>query len=193
MDFGRMRVVFWKDFWRITNDYKRFRLQNLLWWLGRQGAYQEDLIICVAFWTLYKRRFPLLCDDFRAGCIASRNKLLSRPHLFASPLDFGGFWGGFGRRKWTWNCIFQRYFAAPLPSVLLNRIFGDFLKSEPWFSAHSQCFVRIFTKSTFSKKLVKKQIWDPFWEARATKNWENIMLKNIIFSNVDFSAFFDRF
>ena len=30
MDFGRVRVVFWKGFGGITNDYKRLRLQNLL-------------------------------------------------------------------------------------------------------------------------------------------------------------------
>ena len=34
-----------------------------------------DLIICLAVWTLYKRRFPLTCDDLLASCIASRNRL----------------------------------------------------------------------------------------------------------------------
>ena len=38
------------------------------------------------------------------------------------------------------------------------------------FSAHSQCFVRIFTKSTFSKKLIKKTDLGSIWEAKATKN-----------------------
>ena len=33
-------MVFWKGFGKITNDCKRFRLQNLLWWLGRRGADQ---------------------------------------------------------------------------------------------------------------------------------------------------------
>ena len=61
------------------------------------------------------------------------------------------------------------------------------------FSAHSQCFVRIFTKSTFSEKLEKIWISDPFWEAKAKKNRENLVLKNIIFSNIDSFAFFDKF
>ena len=30
MDFGRIQMVFWKGFGGITNDCKRFRLQNLL-------------------------------------------------------------------------------------------------------------------------------------------------------------------
>ena len=34
-----------------------------------------DLIICLAFWMVYKRRLPLICDDLLASCIASRNKL----------------------------------------------------------------------------------------------------------------------
>ena len=60
----------------------------------------EDLIICVALWTLYKRRRPLICDDLRAGSIASRNKLSSSTHLFASQAGFGAILGGFGRSKW---------------------------------------------------------------------------------------------
>ena len=30
MDFGRIQMIFWKGFGGITNDCKRFRLQNLL-------------------------------------------------------------------------------------------------------------------------------------------------------------------
>ena len=32
-----------------------------------------------------------------------------------------------------------------------------------------------------------------FWEAKATKNRENIMLKNIIFSNIDYFVFSIKF
>ena len=91
----------------------------------------EDLIICVALWTLYKRRAPLISDDLRAISIASRNQMRSRLHLFASRIDFGGTWGGFGRSKWRLKSIFGRPFAMHSPSALLNRFFGDFLKSEP--------------------------------------------------------------
>ena len=40
MDFGRLRWHFVEDFWMISNDCKRFRLQSLIWWLGRRGADQ---------------------------------------------------------------------------------------------------------------------------------------------------------
>ena len=65
-----------------------------------------------------------------------------------------------------------------------------FLSRKLDFSAHSQCFVRIFTKSRVSEKFEKIWILDPFWEVKATKNRENIMLKNIIFSNIDYFVFF---
>jgi hypothetical protein len=54
---------------------KRFRLKTLLWWLGRRGADQEDLIIYIAIWTLYKLWRPVLSDDLRVRPIASLNKL----------------------------------------------------------------------------------------------------------------------
>ena len=41
-----------------------------------------------------------------------------------------GFWRVLGRSKWKQKSIFGRFCAMPLPSALLNRIFGDFLKSE---------------------------------------------------------------
>ena len=37
----------------------------------------EDLIICVAIWTLYKRCAPLPSGDLLAISIASRNRLRS--------------------------------------------------------------------------------------------------------------------
>ena len=137
-------MVFWKGFGGITNDCKRFRLQNLLWWLGRRGVDQEDLIICVAFWTLYKRRAPLRSDHLRASCIASRNQMRSRLHLFASRVDFGGTWGVFGKSKWRLKSIFGRPSAMHSPSALLNRFFGDFLKAEPWFFCAQPVFCKDF-------------------------------------------------
>ena len=54
-------------------------------------------------------------------------------------------------------------------------------------------FCKDFHQIDVFEKAGKKRIWDPFWEAKATKNSENIALRNIILSNIDFSAFFDRF
>ena len=105
--FGLILKGFGIDFWSfvggfggISDDYKLWRLQNLLWWLGQRGADQwmdgEDLIICVAIWTLYKRRPPLLSDDLRVRCIASRNRLRFASLRGAIFRDFGAIFGGFG-------------------------------------------------------------------------------------------------
>ena len=117
---------------------------------------EEDLIICVALWTLYKRWGPLISDDFRAGCIASRNQTRSRLRLFASRVDFGGTWGGFGRPKWRLKSIFGRPFAMPSPSALLNRFFGLFLKSEPWFFCAQPVFCKDFHQIDVFEKACEK-------------------------------------
>ena len=49
----------------------------------------EDLIICVAIWTLYKRRPPLLSDDLRASSIASRNGFRFTSLSGGISMDFG--------------------------------------------------------------------------------------------------------
>ena len=116
----------------------------------------EDLIICVALWTLYKRRPPLTCDDSGAVSIASRNQMRSRLHLFASRVDFGGAWGGFGRSTWRLKSIFGRPFAMPSPSALLNRLFVDFLKSKPWFFCAQPVFCKDFHQIDVFEKACKK-------------------------------------
>ena len=116
----------------------------------------EDLIICVAIWTLYKRRFPLTSDDLRAVSIASRNQTRSRLHSFASRVDFEGFWGGFGRSKWRLKSIFGKPFAMHPPSALLNRFFGDFLKSKPWFFCAQPVFCKDFHQIDVFEKACEK-------------------------------------
>ena len=104
----------------------------------------EDLIVCVAFQTLYKRWAPLIFADSRVIAIASRNQMRSRLHLFASRIDFGGTWGGLGRSKWKLKSIFGRLFAMPSSSALLNRFLNYFFKSEPWFFCAQPVFCKDF-------------------------------------------------
>ena len=97
------------------------RLQTLLWWLGRRGADQVDLIICLAIWTLYKHRVPLLSDDFRAIPIASRNELRSAS-LFGSIVEVLG--GQHGRKNRRSGLIFAMLFL----NAFLYRFRLDFLR-----------------------------------------------------------------
>ena len=72
---------------------------------------------------------------------------------------FGSILEGFGRPKWRPKSIFGRFFCdaffeCVLASIFL-RFFRFFLYPNLDFCAHSQCFVTIYTKSTFSKKMRK--------------------------------------
>ena len=49
------------------------RRRNFWWMCGWLDG--ENLIICIAIWTLYKRWGPVAFDDFRACCIALRGML----------------------------------------------------------------------------------------------------------------------
>ena len=53
-------------------------------WIDR-----EDLIICIAIWTLYKLCGPLVSDEVREISIASRNKLRFSSLLGSIFKDFG--------------------------------------------------------------------------------------------------------
>ena len=115
MDFQPLSARFWMIFEppepfesRIAfgeTCVNHFRLKNLLWWLGRRGADQEDLIICIAIWTLYKLWPPLISDDLREISIASQNKL-----RFTSLL--GPIFKDFGRPNGFPNSIFEVFFST---------------------------------------------------------------------------------
>ena len=80
---------------------------------------QEDLIICIAIWTLYKLWVPLLCDEFRVRSIASLNKL-----------RFTSLWGpifkDFGRPNGFPNSIFEAFFSMLFFIAFEHPILVDF-------------------------------------------------------------------
>ena len=69
-----------------------------------------DLIICKAILAIQKSRASLTCDDARALCMASPNRLRSRPRVFASRIDFGEILGRLGKPKWTPKSFFWTSF-----------------------------------------------------------------------------------
>ena len=81
----------------------------------------EDLIICIAIWTLYKRRLPLSSDDLLAVSIASRNELRSAS-LFGSIFEVLG--GQHGRKNRRSGLIFAMLFL----NAFLYRFRLDFLR-----------------------------------------------------------------
>ena len=89
-------------------------------WIGMDG---EDLIICLAIWTLYKRWFPLVSDDLRVSCIASRNRLRSASLFGTMFEDFGG-------RNGRQNSTFEVFFPMVFSNAFLHQFFVDFWRPE---------------------------------------------------------------
>ena len=97
----------------------------------------EDLIICVAIWTLHKRCGPLPCDDFLAVSIASRNRLRPTSLLEEILKVFRAILGGFGRPKWTPNVVFRRFFSDAFFDRVWASILHGFLKAR---NLENHCF-----------------------------------------------------
>ena len=116
----------------------------------------EDLIICVALWTLYTRRPLSRCDDFRTISIASRNKLRSASLCGAIFRDFGAILKRLGRPKWMPKPIFWRLLFDVFFECVFAWIFGCFLEARNLKNHEKplvfQWFLLVFTKSTFTKK-----------------------------------------
>ena len=74
---------------RLLHDLER---QPLIRATKETSIDREDLIICVAIWTLYKLCLPLICDEFRVRSIASRDKFRFTSLLGPIFKDFGRFW-----------------------------------------------------------------------------------------------------
>ena len=79
----------------------------------------EDLIICIAIWTLYKLWRPLISDEVRVISIASLNKL-----RFTSLL--GPIFKDFGRPNGFPNSIFEAFFSMLFFNAFEHRILVDF-------------------------------------------------------------------
>jgi len=119
----------------------------------------EDLIICVAIWTLHKLWLPLTCDGLLAISIASRNRLRAASLRGAMLEDFRRILGGFGKPKWTqidFRAIFFDVFFERVLASICHRFWEarNLKKYEkplvfPWF-------LLIFEKSMFPKKRWKK-------------------------------------
>ena len=90
----------------------------------------EDLIICLAIWTLYKRWVPLTCDELRASCIASRNELRSASLPGGISKDFGRISGGLGRPKRRPKSIFAKCFCHVFFEGVLASILDGFLEAR---------------------------------------------------------------
>ena len=95
------------------------RLQTLLWWLGRRGADQEDLTICVAILVVPKLWYPLISDEPGVISIASRNRL-RLTSLFGAILVVLG-----GQNRCP-NSILELFFSMSFSKAFWHRNLVDF-------------------------------------------------------------------
>ena len=84
---------------------------------------QEDLIICVTLQTLYRRRRPLIFDDFRASSMASQNRL-------RFTWRFGAILVVLGNQNQCPNSILEPFFFDVMFESVLTSKFGRFLEAQ---------------------------------------------------------------
>ena len=130
----------------------------------------EDLIICLAVWTLYKRWVPLTCDDLLAISIASRNELRFKTLLGAIRVDFGRFWEAKPEAKIEFWEVFLRCVFRMRFGVDFGRIFGD---SKPEKSIKTMVFPMVFAIfhkiDVFEKNPKKFRFWNRFGRPKQRK------------------------
>ena len=120
----------------------------------------EDLIICVAIWTLYKRWVPLLSGDFRAVSMVSRNRLRSASLWEAILEDFERFWEAKMDAKIDFLDVFFEVFFGRIFGIDFEWIFGG---SKLEKSINTIVFPMVFTKfhknGVFEKVAKKRRFW----------------------------------
>ena len=90
----------------------------------------EDLIICIAIWTLYKLWPPLVSDEFRVISIAPRNELRFTSLLGGIFVVLGSILGGLGEAKWKPKSIFWKSAFDVFLECVLASIWGGFLEAR---------------------------------------------------------------
>ena len=149
-----------------------------------------DLIICLAIWTLYKRWGPLISDEPRAICIASRNKLRSTSLPGRISEDFGRISGGFGRPKWRPKSIFARFFSKFFSNAFSHRFWVNFWRLETWkiaiFLKENNDFYKI---DVFEKASTNHRFWSRFRRPKPRKIEKKEFWKTCIFSTSIFLCF----
>ena len=147
---------------------------------------EEDLIICIAIWTLYKLCRPLVSDELRVRSIAPRNELrvtsllglvfkgFGRPNGFPNSV-FEVFFDVIFHRVWTSN--FGRLFEAP------SQKNNDFPWGKQWF----------LRKLCSRWKYANCLILPSFSRAKTKKILSKFESKNMLFWSIEFEGFFLEF
>ena len=131
------------------------------------------------------------CVGASSAC-AEAHELFFAFGLGCAFVEFSNVFGTFWEAKMEPKIDFGRVFCDVFFELVLEssfwRFFLFFLNPNLKFCAPSQCFVTIFAKSTHAKT-----IWGQFWRSKRRKITEKMLLKSMLFWNIDFYVFFCGF
>ena len=127
--------------------------------------------------------------------MASRNRLASRPRLFASQIVLGAILERFGEAKTTHKSIFGMLFGDVFFERVLASISDVFLEARNLKNHQKPLvflwFLLIFTKSTFSKQVRKKLDFRSFFGSpNDEKLLKNRLGKYVFFERRIINVFF---
>ena len=148
---------------------------------------EEDLIICIAIWTLYKLWPPLISDDLREISIASQNKL-----RFTSLL--GPIFKDFATPNGLPNSIFEAFCSMLFFIAFGHPILADFLRLQTKkiviFSKENNdfCKICVFDKNTQIARFCLR-----FWTPKRRKSIRNSNPKTCCFEASNLKGFFSNF
>ena len=95
------------------------------------------------------------CSESREGSVEAHDaffQLVFGSDFFQFLVDFGRIFGAKTEPKIDFFEFFLMFFSIVISASIFFNFFVFFSNPNLDFCAHSQCFVMIFTKSTFSKK-----------------------------------------
>ena len=171
----------------MASYHRKSRTMQLNLGFNRTTIHWEDLIICIAIWTLYKLWPPLPCGEFREIPIASPNKL-----RFTSLL--GPIFKDFGSPNGVSNSIFQAFFSTLFFNAFEHPILMDFWRlwirkiaisprGKQWFLQNKR----------FRSRSENCSMLRLFSEAKTKKIYSKIESKNVLFLSIELERFFPWF
>ena len=147
----------------------------------------EDLIICIAIWTLYKLWDPLVCDEVRVISIASLNKL-----RFTSLL--GPIFKDFGRPNGFPNSIFEAFFSMLFFIAFEHPILVDFSRLRTRKIVISPKENNDFCKNcVFHKNTQIARFCFRFQKPKREKTVQNSNPRTCCFESWNLKVFFSNF
>ena len=155
--WGYVRLIEW-PIWQSINRMIDPSIDRTIDW--------EDLIICIAIWTLYKLWDPLVSDELRVRPIASLNKLRFTLLWGSIFKDFGRF----GDANLEGKIDFWGFFSMFFSRSMLASIFHRFSEARNVKNSNFASTGARFSQNWRFQNIIEKPlIFEPFLDAKTMK------------------------